>query len=329
MTKRNEQIEGLRGLAIILVMTYHFFFRFQTLFLDREIDEAWNYMGEIGVMFFLIITAVYLPGSSQSCHWIRWFIKRFIRIYPLYFVAITLIYFLLLLLPLPGRGVSFLDYLLNVILVNGFIGRPYVDGAHWYITTLLSCLFIVGFLANKTIKRKRLLAYFLWTLTIIVLFSIKCNTAGMLSKASAALYHLLGGDYSFVVISGLGAEELIEREYKKTSATLCVFALVCFFVVRSAIELGIVVVCIAIVLTCKYGMIKLMANRFFVFIGGASYSVYLFHQNIGYVVILYVSTIIGGYSVWLSSLAVIVSVVIGLLMNRFIGPIFDKKLRNN
>lgn len=36
------------------------------------------------------------------------------------------------------------DWILNIFFINGFIGTRYVDGAHWYLTILISFIVIIS-----------------------------------------------------------------------------------------------------------------------------------------------------------------------------------------
>ena len=57
--KRNSQIEGLRGLAIMIVVAYHFFCRYLQLFCDSDIKWM-HFWGTLGVGFFITISGYFL-----------------------------------------------------------------------------------------------------------------------------------------------------------------------------------------------------------------------------------------------------------------------------
>lgn len=85
-------LDGLRGLAIILVLVYH---NFATL--------NFSHFGWLGVdLFFVLsgflITSIILQDVGKE-HWLRnFYVKRALRIFPLYFLALLLLLFLLPLL---------------------------------------------------------------------------------------------------------------------------------------------------------------------------------------------------------------------------------------
>ena len=91
-------------------------------------------------------------------------------------------YIIVRLFPLPGRTCELKDLLLNEIFLNGFIGTPYVDGAHWYITVLLSAIVIIGILKKMRIENKAYI-YLFWMTTVIII-----------NKVGNEFSMLLGGD---------------------------------------------------------------------------------------------------------------------------------------
>ena len=77
-----------------------------------------------------------------------------LRIWHAYFVAITICFALTRFVELPNRTVSLFEYFLNIPFVNGYIGTSYVDGAHWYLTTLVSGIVIYSVILNFKDKFK-------------------------------------------------------------------------------------------------------------------------------------------------------------------------------
>lgn len=49
------------------------------------------------------------------------------------------------------------DCILNLTFINGFMGSPYVDGAHWYLTTFISFTIISGIGKKLKIEKNHFL----------------------------------------------------------------------------------------------------------------------------------------------------------------------------
>ena len=100
-------LNGVRALSIIFVIAFHGFFFSQYAFSEKELFVQfsenlpwwllWIRRGDMGVDIFFVLSA-FLIGSQLFSEYnrssginFRWFyIKRFLRIYPLYIFAIIL-----------------------------------------------------------------------------------------------------------------------------------------------------------------------------------------------------------------------------------------------
>lgn len=121
--KKNTQIEGLRGVAILIIVVFHIFDRFQQIYFERSI--VWmNNFGTFGTTIFLLISAFLLMSPSQTiCTFreaVNAFLKKLVRLWPCYVVCVTITFLLSRVLYLPERTVGWGDYLFNILLLNRF-----------------------------------------------------------------------------------------------------------------------------------------------------------------------------------------------------------------
>lgn len=135
---RVKQIDGLRGIAALAIVFFHLYYRYQCLFFSEPKNILLvSYWGEIWVGLFFVIAGFFLFPSKEISP-MRYLIKRFYRLYPTYSVAVIMIFVIVSEFGLSGRETSTYDLALNLLLVNGFIGTPYVDSAHWYMTYIIA-----------------------------------------------------------------------------------------------------------------------------------------------------------------------------------------------
>ena len=80
------------------------------------------------------------------------------------------------------------DWLLNLFFINGFVGTPYVDGAHWYLTTLVAFIMIVGCAKKFRIDRSPAF-YLMWIFILIIAIRMRLEI----------IYQIIGGNYVFVL----------------------------------------------------------------------------------------------------------------------------------
>lgn len=54
MKSRNQQVDGLRGITVLMIVFYHLICRYSELYLDKSIYFL-NQWGKFGVSIFLLI----------------------------------------------------------------------------------------------------------------------------------------------------------------------------------------------------------------------------------------------------------------------------------
>ncbi|MFL5383329.1 MAG: acyltransferase family protein [Longimicrobiaceae bacterium] len=103
---RIPALDGLRGIAVLLVMVYHFSaaWPFSTALVDAAYARA-SAVGWVGVdLFFVLsgflITGILYDSRERAGYFTSFYARRFLRIFPLYYA------FVLLVLPLCARLIA-------------------------------------------------------------------------------------------------------------------------------------------------------------------------------------------------------------------------------
>ncbi len=286
---KNGQIEALRGIIMFMIMFYHYTCRFESLYGIETIGFfSLNQWGEIGVGCFFVISGYFMiPRNLSEYHIKDYLRKKIIRLYPAYLLCMTVTYLSISIFGLEGRETDFKEYLLNVIMLNGFIGVDYVDGAHWYLTYLLLFYIIISIFLKAGFCKKQMII--IWTIINVVL-KISVNFIPQFSL----LYKLSGGKYlSFVAIGILLGEVLHnDKEESRWKFFLFFFMIISILTDYGIITTGGILFFLLFYVLAVKNKLSILNRQVFIKLGGISYIVYLLHQNIGYQILLFF------YDIW-------------------------------
>ncbi|RYZ25751.1 MAG: acyltransferase, partial [Chitinophagaceae bacterium] len=156
---RLDYIDALRGLAALLVLVCHSLQVDGSLHLPHSLAQSFE-AGKYGVQLFFVISALTIFYSlyKSDANSTKFFIRRFFRIAPLYFIAV-IVYSLLF-------GVKSEGILLNLSFLHGFSPR-YINSVvpgGWSIGVEMVFYCMIPFLFQRLTTLKRALYFFLATL---------------------------------------------------------------------------------------------------------------------------------------------------------------------
>ena len=195
-------LNGVRALSIIFVISFHAFFFSQYAFTEKELFVqfsgslpwwlSWLRRGDMGVDIFFVLSA-FLIGSqlfteynhSSSINY-RWFyIKRFLRIYPLYIFAIALYIF-------SKKNAGY--FWANLLAVNNLIDlKKILIPWSWSLSVEIQFYLICPLLVIMFGRTKHKIFWFTGMLVLSLLWSVAViiNEPGLLTNS---MMDILVGD---------------------------------------------------------------------------------------------------------------------------------------
>jgi peptidoglycan/LPS O-acetylase OafA/YrhL len=274
---RLDNIDLLRAIAIIAVILYHYTTRFPADFYQASAMTFTFPWGRHGVDLFFAVSGLCIfltldSSSSLENFWAR----RIARIQPAYMAAIVITTVILMVAELPGRGATWPIALSNMLWFNVIPQWPQIDGAYWSLVVELKFYFLIGLIYYAMRGRNISLAW----LTVCVI-----GAAGRLTgEYSYITDQLLIADYAPCFLAGILAWEWTRLDRTQGYAmALITCVLLCISPRFSdAPVLGLMIGAAAFAVL---RMSWLKVPKAITFIGLISYSLYLLHQNIGYVLI--------------------------------------------
>jgi len=131
-SRRLRQVDGLRAIAALGVVAYHYTSRYQEAFPGAAALPGAFRWGHLGVnLFFAISGFVIFMTLERSRSALEFLGSRIARLYPAYWGAIAVTTVGLALLPLPLPTPDALQLLANLSMLQRFFEIPDVDGVYW------------------------------------------------------------------------------------------------------------------------------------------------------------------------------------------------------
>ena len=318
MKTRNRKIDGLRGVTAILIVCLHLFGRYAQIYLEADLPLV-RFLARSGVIIFLLISSYYNVSAEKSS--LRKLGKRILRLWPTYAAAVTIIFIILQFAPLPGRESSVRDYILNLFFLNGFLDTPYVDGAHWYLTTLVSIILCLG-LIQMSKWRTSPYCYLSWMLLVLVMSEVLQNTI---------LTSLLGGSYIGIVCICVWLK--LGRGEKNPRLRIGWYLVLGSALLYTVLMLGLsstagLILVFPIVSMALDGHFSLLENKVLQFLGMISYPFYLIHQNIGFAIEYQLTRVIGEYHIYYAAIAFVITFGMAFLLYYIVEKNSLKLIKN-
>jgi peptidoglycan/LPS O-acetylase OafA/YrhL len=186
MENRIKELDGLRGIAVILVISFHLFKRAATLTEQPILREFSNLttVGWVGVDIFFalsgfLITSILLKAKGSEHYFRNFYIRRILRIFPLYYVAIALV-----LLFVPNLEPEFINSRGRTLLLMMIYQQNWIPLLKNYYLTLY-----LGVTWSLAIEEQ---FYFLWPFIVYKLSREQLIKVGLSYIALSILARILG-----------------------------------------------------------------------------------------------------------------------------------------
>jgi len=151
---RLKELDALRFFAAISVVLFHYVAKYTV---DEPINSIYldilsniTQYGFLGVpLFFMISGFVILASASHRANY-EFCIARFVRLFPVYWLCLTLTAITLFL----SSDIDFVTYLVNLTLLQAFVGFDHIDGVYWTLGKELQFYFCIFILLSLNVLQK-------------------------------------------------------------------------------------------------------------------------------------------------------------------------------
>ena len=139
--KRLDYIDLLRVVGLGAVIAFHYLYSAISRGRTPNVNESplmgWAQYGYLGVELFFMITGFVMLASTQSISVGTFLRKRFLRLYPMYWLALILIFSTTQLGFWNRPGLKAEDFFHALTMFPEEFSHQWLDPAHWFLARLL------------------------------------------------------------------------------------------------------------------------------------------------------------------------------------------------
>ncbi len=190
-SSRLSELDALRGIAALAVVFDH-------ITLDRPQGKNFWVYGLTGVdLFFMISGFVIFMSLEHTKNAKDFVIRRITRLYPAYWVCLSITSLLLITLHIQELGdISLIRYLGNFTMFQMYLGQPHIDPAYWTLTIEL-CFYLLMLAVYKRGKLEKIENFGFFILIILFAYTIYLKWHAPSALHLNALHAGLGIIYCF------------------------------------------------------------------------------------------------------------------------------------
>jgi peptidoglycan/LPS O-acetylase OafA/YrhL len=319
--ERVHELDGMRGIATILVISYHIFKRANYFtgntvlhFVTSLALYGWYSLDTFYVLSGFLIATILLKTKGEEHYYKNFYVRRSLRVFPLYYFTLALI---LLSMPIlapgyvkqiPGALPFYLFYLNNIFhFISSVKGTPYLE-VTWSLAIEEQFYLLFPFLVYYT--RKETLAKICGWIIFISILSRVLAAFFWLDTAQMTNFFFFNTFTRFeeIAFGVLIAVAFTYPEWKsklsRVSMPVFLIAYITLLIVEALFNTGIphpiynnvliTVVGYTLASVFAAGLIvtlttrsetslirRIFRNKFFVFWGNRSYAIYLYHIPVG------------------------------------------------
>lgn len=286
---RLEALDAFRGFAALWVVIYHVVLRYP-YFMDGKPTPATPLFpgfseveaGVVPVLWFFLISGFVITWTVDRARTpMDFVVSRFSRLYPAYWATIAVTVALYWIAPLPGIHFTLRQVLVNLTMLQEYVGIGSVDGVFWSLAIeLVFYVLALGVFSLGLWRFVHVLA-FLWSwlgLAAAVLGWWDIHAPWRVSQ-------LLLLDYVPLLVSGMMLYQLWRRHHLAWSFATLGICMAAILAGHRPIPAATCLVAMGLIAWGAHGGMRWLATRPLLWLGTISYSLYLSHETASFTAI--------------------------------------------
>ena len=247
--------------------------------------------GYLGVELFFLISGFVILMTASSGSLQKFFVSRVVRLYPAYWFCCTVTFLTMVVFGGERYSATISQYLINMTMMNEFIGVQSLDGVYWSLAIELQFYAVIGLLLLLGQIRRAQSFLVAW---LIATIAVKVFPVGW------AINTLLIVDYAPYFIAGATCFLVYSHGVTLTRVAMIlaawVIALINSLQAIPRLEaklhtnfdhyaiVGLVSIFFMAVVFVSIKRTNFLSKREWLTVGAVTYPLYLIHQNVGFIV---------------------------------------------
>ncbi len=333
-SKRIILLDVYRVVAAIAVVMFHLAYRGRLQ--GQPCDVGFGEFGELfkysylGVDFFFMISGFVISFSAAQGNAGKFVYSRAIRLLPGFLICCTMTYLTILLLDDGRMAVSLWTYLLNLTMVSGYFGVPYVDFSYWSLGVEIHFYAMVGAILWLNGSKHLESCIRIWLMASILFYCYHIRGINRIVLSEYAPLFSAGATFYFCYAQKVTLTRLLTllASFGATIAWTSVKArtLSTFYEQDFDYRMTILIdACFFLAFALVVLRIEPPCPRFWIVAGSATYPLYLLHQHIGFIGMNCLATSLSA-PVNLS-VVLFAIVVLTLIVSEFLEPIARRQMQ--
>lgn len=292
-TQRLIGLDGLRGLAALAVVVFHYSAYYQVVFGQDPIPWFDFHVGEMGVdLFFMISGFVILLTAERTPSVSEFAASRTARLWPTFALCCLLTTLVTLLFPVREASINLWTFLGNLTLHPQFLRVDLIDGVYWSLLVEVQFYLIIASIIQLG-ARKHIVSIITGLTILFVTYQLLLL---IFEKNNFAHYYLGILRHLPIFLAGIYCYRFyqLRKVYYLVGVALCSLAIFSSHWMRSysfdllSHFIGFWV-CTALLFLALFNSRSFLQSKFLLFFGRISYPLYLLHLGIGFTIIYYLS----------------------------------------
>jgi peptidoglycan/LPS O-acetylase OafA/YrhL len=286
---RLDALDAFRGLAAFWVVLHHVILRYPYFLLGQPMPETPVFLGfsladagTVPVLWFFLISGFVITWTIDRTRTpMDFVVSRFSRLYPAYWASIAVTVGLAALAPLPGIGFTPRQVLVNLTMLQDFVGVVSVDGAFWSLAVEL--VFYVLALSVFRLGLWRFVHVLALAWAMLGLMAAVLGRWDIHAPWRVNQFLLL--DYMPLLAAGMMLYRLWRRQHQAWSAATLGICVAAILAGNPPVTAALCFVAIGLIAWAAHGGMRWLAAAPLLWLGAISYSLYLSHEMVSFTVI--------------------------------------------